>query len=92
MRKALQGVRLYDGWAHAEKIHRLSRRNLKLWIREGRKREVRRIFEALGYEVLALCRVGFGPLSLGMLQPGEGRFLRLDEVKKLKEEADNSKS
>lgn len=80
----LKGVRLSDGWARAEKVHSLSRKVLRLMLREGRNREVRRIFEALGYEVERLCRIGFGPLRLERLVPGEGRYLSKKEIADLK--------
>jgi len=82
--KLLEGVRLDDGIAKAEKLHKLSKRNLRLLIREGKKREVRRLFEKLGYEVISLCRIAFGPLTLQGLPPGTGRFLTPQEVRTLK--------
>jgi len=51
---------------------------------EGRKREVRMMLGALGYEVLRLERKAFGPLALGNLREGEYRSLTAGEIKKLK--------
>ncbi len=48
---------------------------LDLTIREGRNRQVRRMFDALGYPVLQLTRLRFGPISLGDLAPGRTRPL-----------------
>ncbi|MBI3314046.1 MAG: rRNA pseudouridine synthase [Candidatus Omnitrophica bacterium] len=81
--RLLKGVELEDGLAKAEKVRMLTKRNLQLLIREGKKREVRRIFEALGYEVIRLCRVAFGPLMLGSTLPGRGRFLTKAEIREL---------
>ncbi len=53
-------------------------------IHEGRNRQVRRMFEAVGHQVLQLRRVRFGPLELGELRRGEWRELRPEEVKALK--------
>ena len=53
-------------------------------IHEGRNRQVRRMFEAVGLEVLALKRVGFGPLTLGDLKRGQWRDLTAGEIAKLK--------
>lgn len=44
-------------------------------IHEGRNRQVRRMFEALGHPVLTLTRIRFGPLRLGNLSPGDVRPL-----------------
>jgi pseudouridine synthase len=54
-------------------------------IREGKKRQVRRMFSAVGHEVLALKRVRIGGLELGELPPGEWRALSEDEIKLLTE-------
>jgi 23S rRNA pseudouridine2605 synthase len=48
---------------------------------EGKNREVRRMFDALGHEVTRLMRVAFGPVELGTLQPGEWRELSRGEVR-----------
>ncbi len=49
-------------------------------IHEGRNRQVRRMFEAVGLHVTALKRVGFGPLTLGNLRRGEWRYLTAEEI------------
>ena len=57
---------------------------LRVVIREGRHRQVRRMLQAVGYRVQALTRVGFGPLKLGRLKPGTWRVLVPAEVEALK--------
>ena len=54
-------------------------------IHEGRNRQVRRMFEEVGLQVLALKRVGFGPLTLGELKRGQWRDLTPEEVAKLRD-------
>lgn len=53
-------------------------------IHEGRKRQVRRMFEAVGHPVIALHRATFGPLDLGELPRGGHRELSTGEVKALR--------
>lgn len=53
-------------------------------LREGRKRQVRRMLEAVGHPVVALHREAFGPLSLGGLPRGEWRELDASEVEALR--------
>lgn len=55
-------------------------------IHEGRKRQVRRMFEAVGHRVHRLVRVAFGPISLNDLAPGSYRHLSPDEVQRLRRE------
>jgi pseudouridine synthase len=52
-------------------------------IREGRKRQVRRMFDSVGHPVIRLTRTNFGSVSLGKLRPGEWRFLTPGEVEQL---------
>jgi len=50
---------------------------------EGKNREIRRMFEALGSEVIALKRIAFGKLKLGTLQPGQFREIGPAEQEKI---------
>ena len=56
---------------------------IDLTIHEGRYRQVRRMFEAMGHRVLALVRLRFGPVALGSLAPGRLRELSPSERKAL---------
>ena len=80
----MKGVRLEEGIARVESIQPVSGRQLRLLIREGKKREIRRIFQEVGYRVTALTRVALGPLKLGNLPSGQGRALSGAEVAALK--------
>jgi 23S rRNA pseudouridine2605 synthase len=57
---------------------------LELTIHEGRKRQVRRMCEAVGHRVVALRRIAFGPLRLGDLGAGHHRRLTAAEVERLR--------
>jgi len=57
---------------------------LKVEIHEGRKREIRKLFEAVGYPVAGLVRVDFAGLTLEGLKPGGWRHLHAAEVRRLK--------
>lgn len=63
-------------------IRKRSRRetHLAVDLTEGKNREIRRLFKAIGHEVTRLLRVSFGPIALGTLKPGEWRELGRDEV------------
>lgn len=54
---------------------------------EGKNRQIRRVFESCGAEVLRLVRVAIGPLELGKLAKGEWRYLTADEVDTLRKAA-----
>ena len=64
---------------------------LKFTLYEGRNREIRRMCEEVGLEVLRLKRIAVDTLSLGMLQQGKWRLLTSDEVKKLYRAAKSTK-
>ncbi len=57
---------------------------LRVVLREGRKRQIRRVGAMLGHPVHRLIRVRIGPLRLGNLKPGEWRQLTKNEIKALK--------
>jgi 23S rRNA pseudouridine2605 synthase len=82
-----RGVRLDDGTTAPAAVERTGEREIEITIREGRKRQVRRMAEAVGNEVVALRRVRIGPLELGSLAPGEARLLRENEVRALWEDS-----
>jgi 23S rRNA pseudouridine2605 synthase len=58
---------------------------LELRLREGRNREIRRMLARVGHKVMKLRRVGFGPVRLGRLKPGEFRELRPAEIAAIRE-------
>ena len=91
VRRLEGGVELEDGPARAESVRLLEGRSARrdeavvgLVLREGRKREVRRLLEAVGHPVLHLERVAFGPVRLGQLPRGEWRELAAGEVSALR--------
>lgn len=57
---------------------------LRIIIREGRNRQIRKMCEAVGLEVARLRRTAIGPVKLGMLKPGTWRELTSEEVKALR--------
>jgi len=69
--------------------HDLDSTRLRIILREGRKRQIRRIAAALGHPVRRLIRERIGPLSLGDLEPGKWRYLTANEVNELKAGAFN---
>ena len=82
-----RGVRLEDGQTAPAGVRRRGERELEITIREGRKRQVRRMLEAVDNEVEALTRVRFGSLGLGDLAPGAARRLDEGEIASLWEDA-----
>ena len=58
-------------------------RQLNLILRTGKKREIRRLLEAYGFQVRRILRYGFGPLRLGSLSPGRTRPLTGPEISSL---------
>ena len=87
LRRLRRGVELEDGPTAPARVRRLSARVLELTIAEGRKRQVRRMVEAVGNEVAALTRTRFGSLDLGTLPEGKARRLRRSEVRRLWKDA-----
>lgn len=81
-----QGVLLEDGMTAPAEVsrHEGHPTRLRIVLREGRKRQVRRMLGAVGNEVTALRRTGFGPLELGDLPEGTIRELSASEVQALR--------
>jgi 23S rRNA pseudouridine2605 synthase len=65
------------------RVNRVSDGVLRIVIHEGRNRQVRRMCEAIGHEVLRLVRTRIGPIHDAKLAPGQCRPLSTSEVKKL---------
>ena len=61
---------------------------IELTLHEGRKRQVKRMCEAIGHPVITLERIAFGGLKVEGLQPGQWRLLTADEVARLKRDVD----
>ena len=80
-----KGLQLDDGMTYAARIREVKKFPFiySITIHEGRKRQVRRMFEKLGHRVLTLKRVGVGGLSLGKLKEGQMRELTTQEVRRL---------
>jgi len=79
-----RGVMLDDGLTAPCRARALGRSAVRIEIKEGRKRQVRRMLEAVGHPVVSLHRVGFGPLVLGDLRVGESRALTSAELSMLR--------
>ncbi|HEU0016126.1 MAG TPA: pseudouridine synthase [Longimicrobium sp.] len=80
------GVELEDGMARAESVKLLSPLaggmfRARMVLREGKKREVRRMMEAVGHKVVRLVRKRFGPIELAELPEGKWRVLSEAELK-----------
>ncbi|MBP6250797.1 MAG: rRNA pseudouridine synthase [Leptothrix sp. (in: Bacteria)] len=73
------GLSLDDHVLRPAKVSWANEDQLRFVLREGRKRQIRRMCEAVGLEVLALKRVRIGSVPLGHLPPGQWRYLRRDE-------------
>jgi 23S rRNA pseudouridine2605 synthase len=87
LQRLRRGVDLDDGPTAPAEVRRLDKREVELTIHEGRNRQVRRMFEAVGNEVVSLRRVRLGSLELGSLRTGHSRRLSEAEVAALWEDA-----
>jgi len=83
-----EGVELEDGVAHFESVDDAGGTGMNHWyhvgLREGRNREVRRMFEAVGVPVSRLIRIQYGDLVLPpRLRPGKWNMLTAEEAEAL---------
>jgi pseudouridine synthase len=84
LRRLAEGVELEDGLTAPAEVRRLGPSRLELVLHEGRKRQVKRMCEAVGHPVRRLHRREYAGLTVEDLEPGEWRELRADEVKRLR--------
>jgi 23S rRNA pseudouridine2605 synthase len=88
------GIYLDDGKTAPAKIKKIRKEEANSWleitIHEGRKRQVRRMFDRIGHSVIKLKRIRTGNLSLGDLQEGSYRYLTPPEVRALKEASEKT--
>jgi 23S rRNA pseudouridine2605 synthase len=82
-----KGVELEDGRTAPAHARQPGGGVVELTIREGKKRQVRRMLEAVGHRVVELERVAFGPLGLRGLEVGKSRRLSRREVERLRNAA-----
>jgi pseudouridine synthase len=71
--------------ASGVRVRKRSKRETHLIVEltEGKNREIRRLFDAVGHPVTRLLRVAYGPIELGRLQPGEWREITPDQAARL---------
>jgi 23S rRNA pseudouridine2605 synthase len=86
IRRLATGLELDDGITYPARVKgvRTAPFNYSITIHEGRKHQVRRMFEKLGHRVLALKRVRMSRLLLGDLSEGKVRELNAEEVRSLR--------
>jgi len=86
-----RGVELEDGLASADQIAYLdpnTKTDVAIEIHEGRNRQIRRMMESLGHDIVQLERAKYASLTSGTLQRGEWRRLTYEEVDALRERVD----
>jgi 23S rRNA pseudouridine2605 synthase len=82
-----RGIRLDDGQTAPADVVRRGEREIEITMREGRKRQVRRMAERIGNAAETLTRVRIGSLELGDLRRGDARRLDASEVSALWEDS-----
>jgi 23S rRNA pseudouridine2605 synthase len=87
LRSLVEGMDLDDGPARAIGARVVGREGpatlIELKMGEGRNREIRRMFDVLGYPVTRLVRTAIGPVSDRSLKPGQSRLLAGGEIREL---------
>ena len=78
------GIELEDGLTSPAVVRRLAGARIELTLHEGRNRQVKRMFEAVGHRVRSLHRSRYGPLTLEGLELGRWRELEPSEVEQLR--------
>jgi 23S rRNA pseudouridine2605 synthase len=84
LQRLRDGVELDDGPTSPAKVRRIDGARIEVVLHEGRNRQVRRMFDAVGHRVKQLHRSRYGPLSVGGLEPGAWRELEASEIDRLR--------
>ena len=79
-----EGVELDDGITAPAQVRRVGPHTIELIIHEGRNRQVKRMFDAVGHPVRSLHRSRYAGLTLEGLEPGQWRELEPSEVERLR--------
>ena len=83
--KLLRGIFLGGQHAQIARVHSVTPTRLRVVLRQGINRQIRRMFEQVGYEVKRLVRIRIGSLRLGDLPRGHWRALTKREIDSLKQ-------
>jgi 23S rRNA pseudouridine2605 synthase len=90
--KLKTGVKLVERMTAPVKVKRIRETENNSWLEiiiyEGKKRQIRRMLEKIGHDVLKLKRIRVDGLELGKLEPGTFRYLTLEERDKIKKEVE----
>ncbi|MBA3718391.1 MAG: rRNA pseudouridine synthase [Actinobacteria bacterium] len=84
LRRLAEGIELEDGRTSPARVRRLGPSRVELTIHEGRKHQVKRMFEAVGHPVVRLHRSLYAGLSADDLKPGASRELTTEEANALR--------
>ncbi|MDZ7722728.1 MAG: pseudouridine synthase [candidate division KSB1 bacterium] len=84
----VKGIELEDGKTAPAKARWYTDEpdRVEIVLKEGKNRQIRRMFETLGYSVKSLKRITYGPLKLSGVKRGEWRYLNANEIRELKQQ------
>jgi len=86
--KLLRGIFLDNRRARIAQLHCISPTHLRVVLQQGINRQIRRMFEAVGYRVKRLARIRIGPVRLGDLPKGHWRALTERELNSLRDRSE----
>jgi 23S rRNA pseudouridine2605 synthase len=93
--KLKRGIWLSDGRARVHEVEKIGMRGeatmLRIVLREGHNREIRRLFASLEHKVMRLERVAIGPIKIRKLRSGTCRLATADEIRMLRELAERAR-
>ncbi len=78
-----EGVEIEDYIAKADKLSKGKGKDVYITISQGKNRQVRKMFEKIGYKVVKLKRISIGNLTLDGLKSGEWKYLEKNDIKKI---------